>query len=141
MKIKKLSHWKKGDDAEIRHIDNLCLPGDTSYKNNEEYHWWVVQVKDLYGEDRIVAFASLRVDPRGEAHFTRCAVLPSVRGLGIQTKLIKARLKWLRSKGIKVVRTYASRSNHHSVRNLRAAGFTERISPCGKYLNFRKDLA
>lgn len=139
--VRKLRRWKQADAGWFRDMDNVCFPEDTSFHNDDDYHWWVA-----YRSDGVpVAYAGMRVqawrdDPTPGAgreivrvKFTRCGVLPGHRGLGLQRKLIRARLEWCRRRAVSsgahiTVDTYTSVDNEHSQRNLEACGFVRRAS-------------
>ena len=147
MKVQKLRRWKQADSGPLRDMDAVCFPTDTSFWNDERYHWWVI------GD---VAYAGLRIDKekvrtekRGEeprtvtveiAHFTRAGVVPEARGQGLQKLLIKARLAWCKRRGIKTVKTYTSSDNTASIASLKACGFIGRKSRDGKWIRFTKEL-
>lgn len=142
-KVKKLRHWKQADAGWLRDMDNECFPKDKSFFNDENYHWWTVD------DGGICAYAGLRIEKKGGrkiAHLTRCGVLPGCRGLGFQRRLIHARLKWCRQKGIQVVRTYTSGPKHpggpnpRSTANLKETGFRSRTSADGKWITFWLNL-
>lgn len=130
MKVQKLRRWKQADSGPLRDMDAVCFPTDTSFWNDERYHWWRI------GN---AAYAGLRVE-NGIAHFTRAGVMPEYRGQGLQKVLIKARLAWCKRKGIKTVKTYTSADNAASAASLVACGFRSRKSNDGKWIRFTKEL-
>lgn len=130
MKVQKLRRWKEADSGPLRDMDAVCFPTDTSFWNDERYHWW--RIGNL-------AYAGLRVE-KGVAHFTRAGVMPDARGQGLQKLLIKARLAWCKRRGIKTVKTYTSFDNTASIASLKACGFRGRKSNDGKWIRFTKEL-
>jgi GNAT superfamily N-acetyltransferase len=80
--------------------------------------WWGV-----YDGETLVAIASLEL--RGSvAVFTSCAVLPAYRGLGLQSRLIQTRLRWLRRHTtVTRVTTYVHREKWRSLSHLVRHGF------------------
>lgn len=132
MKVQKLRRWKQADSGPLRDMDAVCFPTDTSFWNDERYHWWRIDG---------MAYAGLRVDKKTNiAHFTRAGVMPEARGQGLQKVLIKARLAWCKRQGIKVVKTYTSHDNTASIASLKACGFRGRKSNDGKWIRFTKEL-
>lgn len=84
--------------------------------------WWVVQHPDGYP----VAYAGARVCATDASlvFMSRCSVMEDWRGLGLQRRLIQARLRWARQQpGVHAVITYTSPDNAGSMRNLIRAGF------------------
>lgn len=70
------------------------------------------------------AFASLRPGrTKGTAFLSRAGVLPVYRGLGLQRKLIRARVRWAKKHGYRRVVTYVLPDSSHSLANLLACGF------------------
>lgn len=152
MKVQKLRRWKQADSGPLRDMDAVCFPTDTSFWNDERYHWWAVSTDS----GQMVAYAGLRIDKekvrtekRGRdddfefvhvAHFTRAGVLPEYRGQGLQKLLIKARIAWCRRNSIVVIKTYTSSDNAASISSLKACGFTGRKSRDGRWVRFRKEL-
>lgn len=130
MKVQKLRRWKQADSGPLRDMDAVCFPTDTSFWNDERYHWWRIDG---------MAYAGLRVEGT-TAHFTRAGVMPDYRGQGLQKLLIKARLAWCKRRGIKVVKTYTSHDNTASIASLKACGFRGRKSNDGKWIRFTKEL-
>lgn len=141
MKVQKLRRWKQADSGPLRDMDAVCFPTDTSFWNDERYHWWAVSDEDrsTFNSRCMVAYAGLRVE-KGIAHFTRAGVMPDYRGQGLQKVLIKARLAWCKRRGIKVVKTYTSHDNTASIASLKACGFRGRKSNDGKWIRFTKEL-
>ena len=144
---KKLRRWKQADSGPLRDMDAVCFPTDTSFWNDERYHWWRIG-DEAYAGLRIEK-EKVRVERRGEkpeikeveiARFTRAGVMPEARGKGLQKVLIQARLTWCKRRGIKVVKTYTSIDNHASRASLLACGFQSRKSRDGKWYRYTKDL-
>lgn len=79
--------------------------------------WWIA----TEGADAL-AFAGLRVDGT-TAYLSRAGVLPSVRGLGIHQRMIRARVRKARDLGCDRVLTYTMAHNAKSGNNLIRAGF------------------
>jgi GNAT superfamily N-acetyltransferase len=144
---RKLRRWKQADSGPLREMDAACFPTDTSFWNDDRYHWWRIGNK-AYAGLRIEK-EKVRSEKRGEdpkiieveiARFTRCGVMPDARGQGLQKVLIQARLVWCKRRGIKVVKTYTSTDNHASAASLVACGFRKRKSRDGKWFYFQKEL-
>jgi GNAT superfamily N-acetyltransferase len=82
--------------------------------------WWIA-----WDGDKPVAFAGVKkLLDDNLAYMCRVGVLESHRGLGIQRRLIAARLSWCRrQKGVHEVITYTIPSNVISSNNLIKSGF------------------
>lgn len=140
VRIKKLRKWKDADAGWMRELDNACFPTDTSFYNDEDYHWWVVYI------DKVpVAYAAARVHSRSGddkrivcIKFSRCGVLPEYRGHGFQRALIAARVSWAKRVRASRIETYTSLDNQHSKNNLIAEGFRYRRR--GQWFRYRLDL-
>lgn len=83
----------------------------------DDAKWWVV-------EDRgqVVAFASARLLD-DEVRLTSAWTEPAYRGMGLQTRLIRARVKWARKCRMSRVVTYTWGGNLPSIRALIRCGF------------------
>lgn len=94
-----------------------------NYLNNvaENSHWW-----GIFDHGLLVAFASASPE-RHVLKLSSAGVLPGYRGHGMQTRLIKSRIRWAKRKGFHRVKTYTESENTHSTKNLAAAGFTQRV--------------
>lgn len=83
-------------------------------------HWWLAN--DHTGGS--VAFGGLRVSKvERSAYLCRAGVHPKVRGAGLQTKLIQARIKWARKEGLQSLITDTVHGNFYSANNLINLGF------------------
>jgi RimJ/RimL family protein N-acetyltransferase len=141
--VRKLRHWKLADAPALREADNICFPSEPSFRNDESYRWWVAGDKDTTA---LMGYASLRVVGRTldngskfqTAHFARCGVLPRFRGMGLQTRLISARVAWCKRSGINRIETYTHIDNAHSIANLHKSGFEAKDE--GEYRIFWLDL-
>lgn len=81
-------------------------------------HWWVA-----FDKDTPVAYAGIKPVNEKVAFLCRAGVLPSHRGKGLQTKLIRTRLAWAKKHGFKQVITYTVVDNPVSSNNLIRCGF------------------
>lgn len=133
---------KQTDDLDlIAELDAQAFPGATVARDKLARNtWWVVWHEDGYP----VAYAGARVctDP-SLVFFSRCAVMADWRGLGLQKRLIQARLRWAkRQDGAETAITYTAHDNHGSQRNLIRAGFLPYGDDyCGPDMVYwRKDL-
>ncbi len=86
----------------------------------EYNHWWIA-----YSDGQPVAFASLYKYPDNPttAFLSLCGVLPSHRGLGLQRRLVQARVAKAKKLGIKRIISYTSIDNAPSANNLFSCGF------------------
>lgn len=81
--------------------------------------WWVV-----YDGDKPVAFAGLTPYPVNKTMFlSRCGVIKSYRGHGLQRKLIKKREEMSIKQAYSRIITYVSYGNVKSANNLIACGY------------------
>ncbi len=138
VKVRKLRRWKHADAGPLRDMDARCFPTDTSFWNDQRYHWWVASVQDkrTFNSRTHAAYAGLKIDKNGVAHLTRCGVLPEFRGMGLQRRLLESRIRWCYRRGVKVIKTYTSHDNAPSIRNLKECGFKSRRSRDGKWIRF-----
>lgn len=135
MRVEKVRSWKVADCSWFRKLDEQCFPIDDPFINGPRYHWWLL--RDDSG--KIVGYAGLVVTGQ-KAQLTRCGILPGSRGKGAQRLLIKARVRWCRRKGLRLVTTYTMPDNFPSQRNLEREGFSSRKSPGGVYVLHRLEL-
>ena len=104
---------------EMNQLDRKCFPDEQLC--DKHGHWWVARDTNT---NKLVGFAGLQ---RSE-QFTTCGylcragVVPAHRGLGIQSQLIRVRLRRARHLGWDWVLT-DTRDNPWSSNNLIAAGF------------------
>ncbi len=83
--------------------------------------WWIA-----WSGGNAVGFAGARSHRHGRewgCYLTRGAVLPSVRGRGLQARMIRARLRWAASEGMPQAWTYTAPGNAASMRSLMNCGF------------------
>lgn len=71
---------------------------------------------------------------------TMAGVRRDHRGRGLQRRLIRARLRWARQKGLTRVTTYVHRGNWRSMNNLIRCGFLVRRPNLSEFVNFVRDL-
>lgn len=100
----------------IRELDAAIFNGGPAV----ELHgatWWVA-----YDDAGPCAFGGVRrIGSR--AYLRRAGVLPRARGMGIQLRLIRVRVRYARSLGCSEVVTYTMPGNAASMRSLIRAGF------------------
>ncbi len=115
---------RKARASEFATVKTLCddLLLDTADRSVWSNHcecWIAVDNGD------IVAFGSLKpsVQYRDVVYFNSAGVAESHRGLGLQRKLIRARLAWARKQGKHFAITDTVPENAPSARNLIACGF------------------
>lgn len=82
--------------------------------------WWVA-----YLDGTPVAYAGARACESlpQYAYLSRCGVLESARGRGLQRRLVRVRAAWARAQGHKHAITYTLPYNAHSSNNLIRCGF------------------
>ena len=81
-------------------------------------HWWVA-----YDGDVPVAYAGVKLLEGNLAFLCRAGVLPAWRGKGLQAKLIRARVSWVKKQGMTRAVTYTVLENPPSSNNLIKCGF------------------
>lgn len=101
----------------LRALHVLTFPDD----DHEDYldgHWWIV-----YDAGAPVAFAGMRqaVTSERSVYLSRCGVLASHRGQGIQRTLLRRRLAYAKSLWSRAIST--TYQNRQSANNLIGAGF------------------
>lgn len=105
---------------EMRHILNSldadCFPSDLLFKKDDCF-WWAVYVNDT-----AAAFAGLRPQDDHFGFLCRAGVIRKFAGLGLQRRLIDARMRHARRIGLKGVTTYVAEHNWTSVANLIRCG-------------------
>lgn len=107
-------------DNEIFNVygDKIC--------NKEKSWWWIA----FYGK-RQIGFAGLE-KIKNEGFLIRSGVSKYFRGLGLQKRLIRTRIKKCKNLGIRKIITYTSYENIISANNLIKCGF-KLYSPEKKY--------
>lgn len=101
----------------VRALHALTFPLDEWIGDDREF--WLVR-KD----DHAVGFAAAMYQPSTKlVSLDRAGVLPKANGLGIQRRLIKARIRWAGRMGAKGLITYTSQRNYQSMVNLLKCGF------------------
>jgi GNAT superfamily N-acetyltransferase len=95
---------------------DLRLFGDTYPQAGAE--WWLAERSGA-----LVGFGGAKLwEPDGLVYLCRAGVAPEARGLGLQKRLISARVGWARRIGAKGCMTYTI-DNPPSQNNLIACGF------------------
>ena len=125
------------DIKELKVLDNIHFYGcENEFKPNRT--WWVIKV-----EGEIIAYCGA-IFTDDICIFNRAWVRKDYRGLGIQQRLIEARLKEAKLLGCYRAITYTIPSNIYSANNLITKGFklySPQFSWVGKgQLYFFKDL-
>ncbi len=124
---------RREDDLEwLREVHALAFPDDC-WPGDEHLFWIATRGAEL------LAFASAR-PIEDTLELTRCAVVASAAGTGMQRRLIGVRERYARRIGCRYVATYTTRGNWASITNLIRAGY--RFKPCSSplYFNFLKVL-
>lgn len=124
MRLKYLGVGERLDDDKVAQLQRMQLDtfGEIMMSHTETvfHHWWHVM-----DEDEPVAFCSLYIYPDlpETAFLSLSGVLPSHRGKRIQKKMIKHRVKFARSQGVKRLISYTSYDNLASANSLIGCGF------------------
>lgn len=130
---------RQTDDLEdVRELNALAFPSDEWI--GDEHEFWLARDGDLP-----IGFCSAVWRPdRGYVFLSRCAVLPTYSGRGLQQRMIHVRVAWARRIGAHRVITYAHKTSFSSIVNLIKAGMrlytppTEYAGP--DFLYFEKRL-
>lgn len=105
------------DRAAVELLHKKLFPND---QFDGEFFWLVWES----GKDYPVGFATARKSKqKGWGFLARAGVLKEARGNNLQVRLIRARVKWAKSLGLKGVLTYAANRNSASICNLLKAKF------------------
>jgi GNAT superfamily N-acetyltransferase len=111
---------RQSEDVEtVREAHSLAFPRDPWPGDDHEY--WLAA--DESG--RVVGFASaIYWSDLKTVFLSRAAVVGSVSGIGLQRRLIAARVRWAKTiSGCEYVWTYVERWNYASLYNLLRCGF------------------
>jgi predicted acetyltransferase len=118
MKIQRVDTRLDSVQTRLSVLQKKCLPFDKTYDTSHGY-WWVA-VKD--GVD--CGFAGLVYSSRWSdcGYLVRCGVVPNYRGLGLQKKFIRVRIRQAKALGLNwlITSTY---DNPASANSLIACGF------------------
>lgn len=111
------------DESLYERLKNLDLyyvfPGcGNEFKSNRV--WWVIM-----DEDRIIAYAALAYLTDRVCLYVRAWVHKDYRGLGLQRRLIKHRIRHARQMKCKTIVTYTTNDNPASGNNLFHCGFRQ----------------
>lgn len=130
----------------VRRCGDLDLIAALEKGNSErtdEWHpidasaWWVARD----GRGRVLGYASARYGyPPRTGTLAWARVLPAARGHGVQRRLIRARLAWLRKRGCTVALTYTAAWNAASMDNLIACGFRPYFGGKDEWVRWRREL-
>jgi RimJ/RimL family protein N-acetyltransferase len=106
----------------VLELDRRVFPTDGAVEPDDACYWWIV-----WDGDKPVAFAGLRPCQEkvneGMAALTRCGVIRDYRGLGLQKKLIRARVRMAKRLGLRQVVAYVKKWNLASANSLIRCGF------------------
>lgn len=106
---------------EILDLHREILPRDEAVKHDKAVKWWTATDTST-GE--LVGFAALTLQDNGTGAFLSMAgVRKSHRGLGIQKRLIKARVRYARKHSVRRCFTYTAPYNPASGNSLISCGF------------------
>ena len=105
----------------IQRLDSHCFhAADPALERTARTHWWVVGPATAP-----LAYASVRPSTRWAdcVYFARAGVAPEARGLGLQRRLVRARLRWAARNAYMYAITDTLASNVQSANNLVREGF------------------
>ena len=105
--IKELNKWRKDRIKEFKKEINS--------KNN---YWLVAEVNG-----KVAGFANAEIGKNKEGRLTMLYIKKEFRGKGIGKRLIKERLKWIKSKKVKSIEAGSYIKNKSSISNLKKFGF------------------
>lgn len=124
LRLKRVNGKSEQISALLKYLQLSTLPGDEPIGSDKGY-WWIALTGELP-----VAFAGLYVsqqDPLA-GYLCRAGVLPSHRGLGLQSRLLRVREQKARKLGMTSLVTDTF-DNPHSSNNLISSGFKLVIPP------------
>lgn len=100
-----------------RELHAKLLPDDTWV--GDDHTFWIVE--DSSG--LAVGFCSAVYRPQlGYVYLSRAALDKSVRGAGLQRRMIRTRIAWAKAQGARKVITYTLLKNYSSITNLIRSG-------------------
>lgn len=133
------------DTTVIRRLRAATMPGTAALTADEldNATWWIATSNSSYHRSPI-AYGGLCL--RGDdLELLSSGVLPAYRGRGIQTRLIRARLRYARACGYTRIQTYAAINNIPSQRALIKCGFQPyrflRCKDGAAFIHFEKELS
>ncbi len=117
----------------MREVHRIAFPND-AWRCDADTFWVAARGSEL------LAFASARIE--GDMlELTRCAVVSSAGGTGMQRRMLRVREAYARREGCTSICTYTTRDNYPSITNLIRAGY--KFSPHQRgeqWFNFVKYL-
>lgn len=115
----KIRRARPDELEEIQELHKLITPR-TPIVEDEEAFWWVAETGEL-----LIGYAAMcSFDGEdAEGYLAISGVLTKYRGRGIQTRLIRARLKYARKLGWKTVATDTVAYNPRSINAIIRCGF------------------
>lgn len=141
MKVRRLDPPSLEQREQIRGLmaawlSGAALPSDEDFEQPQNATWGVL---DEAGE--LVGFATASACEDGSVMLSSAVVCQRARGLGLQRRLIRARVRWARKLGATRVWTYTSFDNVVSAANLNACGLHYRgMSPDGVWVYWGQKL-
>lgn len=101
----------------VKQLHAQCLPDDDWEDATQHWALW-------NDAGRACGFCSVyRLKYERGVYLSRAGVLPGTRGRGLQRRMIQARLRWARTRGLRFAVTYTSLDNYPSIVNLLRCGF------------------
>lgn len=103
---------------EIDKLDRRLFPNDDPVYKPGSF-WWL-----LCDDGEPIGFCGVRIIESGYSGFLyRAGVLPQYRGMGLHTKMIRARERWCRKQELTSCVTYIAPWNISSLNNLVKCGY------------------
>lgn len=96
----------------------VCLPEDEPYPDGDNVIWWIAN-----DNNTLAGFASLTRLDNDSAYLSRAGVVDEFRGMGIQKRLIRARINHARKLGLQSIVTDCTTVNCASANSLISCGF------------------
>ena len=117
-RIKRATEMSQSTEQAIRFLQKECLPLDTVLSPKNGW-WWIA-----YCDGRLAGFAAMLQSSKipEAVYLARAGTLEAVRGLGLQKKLIRERLKFAKDLGMTQAITDTT-DNVASANALIATGF------------------
>lgn len=102
----------------LRWLDAICFP-DCEPFVFEGSHWYLLEYDGKY-----VGYSGWRQISSDVGELCRAGIIPNMRGHGFHKHMIKFRERDMKDRGIIMSITSAFASNHHSINNLIACGYS-----------------
>lgn len=118
--------YSMNDISNVFFLNETIFPCDELEIGGDSYYWLA------WKEKTPVGFACLNILEDGIGYLTRGGILDEHRGKGLHTRLIDARIRFAKKRGLKQLITYTLTENVFSMVSLVRKGF-KIYSPCYEY--------